>query len=80
MEMRPLRIGIAAGVIALALMGLSRSTAQQPAATSRIVNAANTFITSLDEKQRKSVRYAFDDAAQRKRWSNLPTAMVPRGG
>jgi hypothetical protein len=34
----------------------------------------------LDEGQRSKVLFEFDDAAQRKRWSNLPMTMVPRAG
>ena len=49
-------------------------------ATSKIVNAANTFLSTLSEKQRQSVLYSFDDAQQRARWSNFPTGFVPRGG
>jgi hypothetical protein len=53
-------------------------TAQSP--TSLIVNAANGFLSTLTDKQRQSVVYAFDDEQQRARWSNLPIGMVPRGG
>src|ERR1700685_4397525 len=49
-------------------------------ATSRIVSAANTFLATLDQKQRQSVLFAFDDEQQRKRWSNLPTGAAPRAG
>lgn len=49
-------------------------------ATSRIVGAANAFLSSLDEKQRESVVFAFDDEQQRVRWSNFPVRMVPRAG
>jgi hypothetical protein len=49
-------------------------------ATSHIVTAANTFVSTLDEEQRKKVMFAFDDEQQRKRWSNLPTGAVPRAG
>src|SRR5262249_43125752 len=48
--------------------------------TSRIVSAANAFLSTLDEKQRQSLLFAFDDQEQRVRWSNLPVAMVPRVG
>jgi Protein of unknown function (DUF3500) len=74
------RIGMAAGAIALVLICLSLSTAQQRTVTSQIVGAANSFLGTLDPKQRQSVMYAFDDQEQRKRWSNFPIAMVPRGG
>jgi Protein of unknown function (DUF3500) len=49
-------------------------------ATARIVSAANKFLSTLDEKQRQSALFAFDDEKQRQRWSNLPTTMVPRAG
>lgn len=48
--------------------------------TQAVVNAANTFLATLSTDQRQKVLYAFDDAAQRARWSNLPTGFVPRGG
>jgi hypothetical protein len=44
------------------------------------VGAANAFLSTLDEKQRISVMFAFDDDQQRARWSNLPTKMVRRAG
>jgi hypothetical protein len=49
-------------------------------ATSRIVRAANAFLSTLDGKQRETVMFPFDDQEQRKRWSNFPVAVVPRGG
>ncbi len=49
-------------------------------ATSRIVSAANTFLSTLDHKQRQTVLFAFDDQKQRTRWSNLPVAMIERAG
>jgi hypothetical protein len=79
MKLRHNRLGIA-GALALVLMCPPRSTAQQQTVTSRIVTAANAFLGTLDQKQRQSVLYAFDDQDQRKRWSNFPVAMVPRGG
>lgn len=53
-------------------------TAQTP--TSRIVSAANHFLSTLNEQQRQTVLFAFDDEQQRARWSNFPTGFVPRGG
>ncbi len=64
----------------LALICLSVSTALAQTAATRIVSAANTFVSTLDDKQRQKVLFAFDDEQQRKRWSNLPTGAVPRGG
>jgi hypothetical protein len=54
--------------------------AQPAATTARIVEAANSFLATLDADQRKQVLYAFDDNEQRARWSNFPTGVVPRGG
>ncbi len=48
--------------------------------TPKIVAAANAFLATLDETQRGKVNFAFDDAAQRKRWSNLPINMAERRG
>jgi hypothetical protein len=57
------------------------ANAQTPnSVTSRIVVAADAFLTSLDAGQRSKVLFDFNDAAQRTRWSNLPTTMVPRAG
>jgi hypothetical protein len=64
----------------LVLIGLSVSAGVAQTATSRIVTAANTFVSTLDERQRQKVLFAFDDEQQRKRWSNLPTGAVPRAG
>src|SRR4051794_7009460 len=65
---------------ALALICLSITGATAQTATSRIVSAANSFLATLDQKQRQSVQFAFDDETQRARWSNFPVAMVPRAG
>src|ERR1700733_5048843 len=62
------------------LIALSLGSAMGQAATWRSVSAANAFLSTLDEKQRQSVLFSFDDEAQRKRWSNLPTGAVPRAG
>jgi len=56
----------------------ANAMAQTP--TARIVSAANAFLSTLDQKQRASVLFAFDDEQQRALWSNLPVAMVRRGG
>lgn len=62
-------------------MALPATAGTAPAVDgSDIVSAANAFISSLDANQRKQVLYAFDDNAQRARWSNFPAGVVPRGG
>ena len=48
--------------------------------TEAIVAAAQRFLGSLDEPQRKAATYRFADNAQRSNWSNFPEGMVPRGG
>ena len=54
------------------------ATAAEP--TAKIVAAANALLESLDDAQRAKVQFAYDDAAQRKRWSNLPINMAERRG
>lgn len=62
------------------LLSLSLTAAIAQTATSRIVSAANTFLSTLDQKQRQSVLFSFDDEQQRKLWSNFPVSIVPRAG
>lgn len=70
----------ASRIRALVLICFSLTAASAQTVTTRIVTAANSFLSSLDEKQRQTVLFAFEDQAQRQRWSNLPVRMVPRGG
>ena len=63
-----------------AVLGLSALSIMGQSPTSRVVSAANAFLSALTESQRQHVLYAFDDEAQRVRWSNFPVGMVPRGG
>jgi hypothetical protein len=63
-----------------ALVFLSLTSAMAQSATARIVNAANSFLSTLDDKQRQSVLFSFDDEQQRKLWSNFPISIVPRAG
>jgi Protein of unknown function (DUF3500) len=67
-------------VFGVFLVCWSLTSATAETATSRIVKAANTFLSALDGKQRQSVLFAFDDGKQRANWSNLPTSFVPRAG
>lgn len=78
--MKSFPIRRACGIGGLALICLAMKPAQEPTTTTRIVVAANTFLSTLDENQRKAVLFSFDDEEQRKRWSNFPTPVVPRGG
>ena len=78
-----LKFGLVLGMgalIALALICLPVAPATAETATGRIVSAANTFLSTLDQKQRQEVLFSFNDEEQRKRWSNFPVVMVPRGG
>src|SRR5690242_20512016 len=63
---------------ALILVPLTAALAQT--AASRIAGAAKAFLATLDQNQRQSVLFAFEDLEQRARWSNLPTTMVRRAG
>jgi hypothetical protein len=67
-------------ICALASVFLPLTSAVAQTATTRIVAAANAFLSTLDDKQRQTVVFAFGDEKQRQRWSNLPTSFVSRGG
>jgi len=49
-------------------------------ATARIVAAAQAVLFGLDDAGRAKVQYAFDNDAQRTRWSNLPSGIFQRQG
>jgi hypothetical protein len=69
---------VAALTLALAFTHMTPGFAQ--ARNAQVVDAANSFIATLSAAQRQKVLYAYGDAEQRVRWSNLPTGFVPRGG
>jgi hypothetical protein len=48
--------------------------------TYKAVSAAEAFLATLDGTQRTSVTFAYTDAEQRVRWSNLPTGLFQRSG
>jgi hypothetical protein len=48
--------------------------------TEKVVHAANKFLASLSDDQKKKVLYSYNDEEQRARWSNFPTGFVQRGG
>ncbi len=66
-------------IVGVVLLSLSRLVPAQNL-TPKIVSAAEAFLATLSAEQRQKVVYAFDDAAQRARWSNFPTGVVARGG
>jgi len=65
-------------LLTLICVAAAAACAQSP--TGRIVGAANSFLSTLDAQQRQKATFAYNDEAQRKRWSNLPVRMVPRAG
>ena len=54
--------------------------AAEKSAAKDIAAAATKFLATLNDTQRGKAVYEFKDDAQRKRWSNLPTGAVQRGG
>lgn len=69
---------VALGALVAAPMRLRSETASTP--TVAVVEAAKTFLSSLDEAQRAKEIFAYNDQKQRARWSNLPVSFVPRAG
>ena len=78
-DMKALRTTVSC-ICGVTALGLSAYYAMGQSPTPRVVSAANAFLATLTENQRQHALYAFDDEAQRARWSNLPVGMVPRGG
>ena len=70
-------LAVFAAIGVLASVPLKAASAGQ---TQKVVGAANAFLDKLDDAQRGKVSFAFDDAAQRKRWSNLPVSMAEHRG
>jgi hypothetical protein len=64
----------------LASVYLSVTPAIAETLSARIVSVANSFLSTLDEKLRQTVLFAFDDQQRRQRWSNFPISFVPRAG
>jgi hypothetical protein len=65
-------------LLTLALACIQSGAAQS--STEKVARAADKFLATLSDEQKQKVMYAWDDEAQRARWSNFPTGMVPRGG
>ena len=78
--MQSFRSKYAPRLCALIVASLAANIARADTTSARIVSAANSFLATLDAKQRQSVLFAYDDEKQRVRWSNLPVRMVPRAG
>jgi hypothetical protein len=66
--------------VGLRLNSFAQGSPATGKATAEIAAAANKFLATLDEGQRGRVVFDFKDEAQRKRWSNLPTAILKRAG
>ena len=66
--------------VAIVALDLVRLNAAESGQTQKIAAAATAFLATLDDDQRGKVNFDFNDAAQRKRWSNLPVNMAERRG
>ena len=75
-------IAVTCALVTASIMAVDSTAKSLPRSTetAQIVQAANSFLATLDAKQRESVLYAFDNEQQRARWSNLPTGFTSRGG
>ena len=66
--------------LALGSTQAATTTITADAQTTKVVNAANAFLTTLSAAQKKTLRFASTDATQRARWSNFPTGIFQRAG
>lgn len=74
-------LGVCGALVLIGLVARAADVAPPAVAeTAKVVKAAKDFLGTLDDKQRASVSFAFDDEKQRARWSNLPVRNVPRAG
>ena len=74
-----------AALILIVLLGAGLNSFAQTnstpgAPTADIVAATKKFLATLVDAQRDKVVFDFKDDAQRKRWSNLPSAIFKRQG
>src|SRR5437868_4216997 len=77
------KTAIALSIVLCAAWFCLSSSAQRPApskTTEDVAAAAKKLLGTLDEAQRQKLVFDFNDAEQRKRWSNLPVSSVPRAG
>src|SRR5437016_6175469 len=80
-DLRPTTIVLSGTILMASLHGAAQRGTGAPAdATAKIVAAAQAVLASLDEAGRAKVQFRFDDAAQKARWSNLPSPMFRRVG
>jgi hypothetical protein len=70
----------AGGWFALGVDAQTATVEAPPDQAVAIAAAADKFLATLDETQRKAAVFALDDAEQRKRWSNLPAGIFQRAG
>jgi hypothetical protein len=82
-----MRMGLLVGaLLVMSAAGVAQRAATRPGspdavdASARIVAAAKAVLTSLDDAGRAKAQFRFDDAAQKRRWSNLPSGIFPRQG
>ena len=78
----PLRRALLAVLLASGALGASAAmqrTAPANAVTPRAVSAANAFLVTLDEAQRRKAHLAFNEQT-RTVWSNLPSGMAMQVG
>src|SRR6266576_4969989 len=67
-------------LLGVGLNSFAQTNSTPGAPTAGIVAATKKFLATLDDAQRAKVVFEFKDDAQRKRWSNLPTAIFKRQG
>ncbi|MBL9139006.1 MAG: DUF3500 domain-containing protein [Verrucomicrobiales bacterium] len=77
---KPRRFTVMAVWLWASLLGVVPVLRAAESAAVRVTQAADAFVRTLNESQRRGVQFEFNDAAQRTRWSNLPVSMAKRAG
>ncbi|WP_150245114.1 DUF3500 domain-containing protein [Nocardiopsis quinghaiensis] len=70
----------ATGAETTSATGTAVSTSAGGANTAEVVAAADAFLDTLSDEQRRAVVYDFDDEAKATGWSNFPVTFVERNG
>jgi hypothetical protein len=68
------------GLAAVLSFGIGVAFAADPVPARAIAAAADAFVETLNDEQRRTLQFDIDDAEQRVRWSNLPISSVKRAG
>ncbi len=75
-----LSLTLLTALLSLPITHVARAAEAPPRGIGRTVAAAEAFLATIDPAARSKGVFAFDDAVQKQRWSNLPSGIYQRVG